>query len=244
MAIPFRRKIRITFLKWHRAVGLFAGLFVIILVVTGIALNHGNELKLDQTPASKTVLSFYGIEITPPETGFLVNQQWLVESQKQLFFDVKPIGPCMPPFVGGAQVDGVVIAVCQDSLYLLTMAGDIVETTREIPEPLIALATADNRVFIKGQFNAYLFDTDAFTWQASKGQQAWIQAQKLPGPLANAIAEQSTVHEISWERFLLDLHSGRILGTWGVWFVDFVAIALAILAISGIWLRLSRPTKK
>ena len=35
---------------------------------------------------------------------------------------------------------------------------------------------------------------------------------------------------------MLDLHSGRILGSWGVYLVDAAAILFMLLAITGVWL--------
>jgi hypothetical protein len=38
---------------------------------------------------------------------------------------------------------------------------------------------------------------------------------------------------LSWERLLLDLHSGRLFGQAGVWIVDAVGVLLITLASSG-----------
>ena len=47
-------------------------------------------------------------------------------------------------------------------------------------------------------------------------------------------------HGLPLERVLLDLHSGRILGKWGVWLIDVVAILLFVLAITGSWMWFQR----
>lgn len=38
------------------------------------------------------------------------------------------------------------------------------------------------------------------------------------------------------ERVILDLHSGRLLGNYGVYFSDIVALLMVFLAGSGLWL--------
>lgn len=38
------------------------------------------------------------------------------------------------------------------------------------------------------------------------------------------------------ERIMLDLHSGRILGQWGVYLMDAAAILFLLLSASGVWL--------
>jgi uncharacterized iron-regulated membrane protein len=40
------------------------------------------------------------------------------------------------------------------------------------------------------------------------------------------------------ERVLLDVHSGRIFGRYGPLAMDLAALALAVLALSGIWIYL------
>lgn len=41
---------------------------------------------------------------------------------------------------------------------------------------------------------------------------------------------------ITVQQVLLDLHSGRFLGTYGEWFVDLMAAMLAALSLIGGWL--------
>jgi len=46
--------------------------------------------------------------------------------------------------------------------------------------------------------------------------------------------------QISLERFLLDAHSGRFFGKYGVYVIDIAALLLLILSITGIWLWATR----
>ena len=39
---------------------------------------------------------------------------------------------------------------------------------------------------------------------------------------------------VSWEQFILDLHSGKLLGLYGVMFSDLLAVLLIFMSISGI----------
>jgi hypothetical protein len=48
---------------------------------------------------------------------------------------------------------------------------------------------------------------------------------------------------ISWQRLLLDLHSGRWFGAYGVWLVDLAAVILLFLALSGCWIWFSKTRK-
>jgi hypothetical protein len=59
--------------------------------------------------------------------------------------------------------------------------------------------------------------------------------QLIPDKLPRAIREQIPAVQqwLSWERLLLDIHSGRVLGRFGVLLVDSVGIVLGTLATSG-----------
>ncbi|MGS0729088.1 PepSY-associated TM helix domain-containing protein, partial [Shewanella sp. 0m-11] len=48
---------------------------------------------------------------------------------------------------------------------------------------------------------------------------------------------------LTWERVLLDMHSGRFFGSLGPWIMDLVALSLLIMAFTGcyIWLQQKPP---
>jgi hypothetical protein len=45
---------------------------------------------------------------------------------------------------------------------------------------------------------------------------------------------------IDWERFLLDLHSGRVAGNLGVWVMEISAWMMILLTLSGLWIQFKR----
>jgi len=63
----------------------------------------------------------------------------------------------------------------------------------------------------------------------------------LPAALARALDRDDPW--LSWERLLLDLHSGRLFGAAGVYVVDAAGLLFALLALSGVgtwWLHRRR----
>ncbi len=58
-----RKPKRFTAFLWHRRIGLVALTLVIVLAITGIALNHSETFKLDETYVNTSwLLNWYGIE--------------------------------------------------------------------------------------------------------------------------------------------------------------------------------------
>ena len=64
----------------------------------------------------------------------------------------------------------------------------------------------------------------------------------LPDQLKQALINQSVPPSLNWQRFLLDLHAGRIAGLAGQLIMDLAALILIVLAVTGtvIWGRTRR----
>ena len=64
----------------------------------------------------------------------------------------------------------------------------------------------------------------------------WSGLSAPPKQLTTSIIDGYQGQEITWERIVLDLHSGRIAGDIGVLIMDLAALFLGYLALSGAWL--------
>jgi len=61
--------------KWHRRIGLLASAFIVFLVITGIVLQHSDDLGLPSKHlANSWLLKHYGIKPNPITTFQLGNQ--------------------------------------------------------------------------------------------------------------------------------------------------------------------------
>jgi len=76
---------------WHRRIGLLASLFIFFLVVTGIALQHSDDLNLPEKFLSNTwLLKYYGIKPNPITTYQLGNQT-VSHAGETIYLSGKPI---------------------------------------------------------------------------------------------------------------------------------------------------------
>jgi len=87
---------------------------------------------------------------------------------------------------------------------------------------------------------AWLERTD--TTQSNKNV-IWSQASSDENPNLKALELAYIGSEITLERFILDLHSGRIFGIVGIIFNDIFALLLISLAMSGFWIWNTRRAK-
>ena len=145
----------------------------------------------------------------------------------------------------------MLIIASAKQLTLLTTDGELIETV-VLPETLsknsnrtvqqhtdiekIALDGARKIHIQLGDQNFYS-DDELISWHSSTATQLrWSQPQPLPAALQSQLERLFRSQILPVERLVLDLHSGRFFGPFGVYLVDAATIALIFLALSGCWI--------
>ncbi len=248
-----RRRHRIklrSFYVWHRYLGLTVALFALILATTGLALNHTDRLRLDDRHVQLApLLDWYGIEAPAQATSFSAGGHTLSLLGERLFFDSRMMPGEYGRLIGVAPWHDLLIVAVDEQILLLAPDGELVErlTAKDgVPAGMQAIGTDDRgRITIRAAHGLYQPDDDLLDWLHPERRDIrvrWAQASDL-GPERKAALDRRYLAEaLPWERVLLDLHSGRILGPAGPWLMDAAAVILILLALSGtfIWLKRSR----
>ncbi|MFV8817781.1 PepSY domain-containing protein [Haliea sp. E17] len=224
--------------RWHRRLGLSVFLLVMVLAVSGIALNHTSGLGLDHWQVSSPLVrALYGVE-TVPAQGYQLGEHWLSRPDDEtLYFDDHPVAACRGALVGAAIASGMIHAACAEELLLLTPQGELIEAlgaSSGLPVPLQGLATAAGQVELRAAGQWYRADFDAMAFTAAAGTAAerlQIALAAVPRALADQLPDG--VRWLTWERVLLDLHSGRLGGWLGLAIVDGLGVILCVLGFSG-----------
>ena len=82
----------------------------------------------------------------------------------------------------------------------------------------------------------YQTDEQFLAWQPNTAPGIrWADSAPLPETLRNVLIKQYRGMGVSWERLLLDLHSGRLFGKIGVLIMNIAAVLMLLLAITGVW---------
>ena len=247
---PTKKRSRLfSLFLWHRYIGLVAALFVVMLSVTGIMLNHTNSLTLDHTAVkSPWILSLYNIDIPEPK-AFQVGNQHFSQVGRQLFLNHVLIGESRSPLLGAVESEELIVAAFGQQIQLYTAQGELVEKLsiqRRLPSPLTSLGTTIlGKLLIQSKTQIWQTDTLFEKFSLVEADPTFKKAWPLQ--LKHAQIEKLkalyTGHDISLERVTLDLHSGRLFGPIGVWIIDIAAILFILLAFSGVWLWSMRKLK-
>jgi hypothetical protein len=229
---------------WHRYAGLIAAVFVLILAFTGIILNHTDRLKLDSSfVESEWLLDWYGIDAPQVQKSFHLDKQWLTHVDDSLFLGVQRIeGHYSMPPVGALSFPHFIAVAVAGKIVLITREGEIIERlggVQGVPSGMQRMGLlADGRIVIQAAHGYYLTDRDFLQWNEKEQVEgiSWSTLTDMPVTLKKEVARLYRSNELPMERVMLDLHSGRLFGSWGPQLMDAAAILLIFLSMSGVWL--------
>lgn len=226
--------------KLHRYIGLLISLVLLMLAVTGIALNHTEELQLDSRFIQNTaLLDWYRIKPPKPKRVFKVQNGYLSQFDNQIYLNQSVVLKSSETLQGAVANDMFIAAALENTVVLLSAEGDVIEQTAMATVEQIGI-NAEQQIFIKQAGKVLLSDDGLLTWQEAKNQPIqWSASSTLPKSLENAIQTAFRGAILPMERILLDIHSGRFFGKAGVFIVDACGVLLIVLIFSGcaIWLK-------
>lgn len=228
--------------RWHKKIGVFVALFASLLVISGIALNHSQQLKLNTSYIqTEWLLDLYQIQSASEPVGYLTSGTRVIQVGERVYFNGGEIAKDVSTLIGMIDIDDMYIVAYDGQLTLLTKAGDIIEHisgAEGVPAGMTAIGYDDQaNVIIKAAHGFYRVNLDSLDWKEFDQLEAtWSEAALIPEQVKAELLKQYRGSGLTIERVLLDIHSGRIVGPWGVYFVDIVAMFILILACTGAWM--------
>lgn len=226
----------------HRKTGVVSAILVVLIVVTGLALNHTETMQLDRTYVrSNWLLDQYDIRLPTDGRNFKAGEHWVSQYGEHLYLDGTALATQAGKLIGAVAVGDAIAVASGKELLLLTAEGELLERLDQangFPDKPLALGvTADGRIALKTNPSVYAADPGALEWSATANAGAqWAQPEDLPEQLRLRLEQAYRGTGLPLERVLLDLHSGRFLGSWGVYAVDAIAVLFLLLALSGVWM--------
>lgn len=224
--------------RWHRRIGMAAAVLVLLLALTGILLSHADKFALyDTTVAHPWVARVYAAEPHAPPRAVETTAGWVVWIDGDLYLDGAPLAGGFERLIGTAAADRVIAVAAPSELLIFNPLGEIIERLgpASLPGRIEAIGdTADSSVAVKTA-DASFTTRDFLAWRPDTSA-----AIRWNGILADApqtiVAPALAAHwgaGVPLHRIIADIHSGRILGSWGPYLMDAAALSLIILAISG-----------
>lgn len=229
---------------WHRRVGAAVAVMVILLCLTGIALNHTESLGLDERHVSASwLLDWYGIQA--PDSGMVMQLQdtQVMLLGDHLYVNGKLLGAPFSALQGIARMDGMLAIAAGGDVLLLDHDLALVErlsVADGVPQGIRAMGQAGNGALVARDDAGTVWQADdqLLGWHLAGEPMtlAWPALERASAAQVAALAHDYRGRILNLERVLLDLHSGRLFGSLGPLLMDAVALMMLALAGSGLWL--------
>ena len=210
-----RRK---TLARWHRRLALLVGLWLVLLALSGILINHAHDWGLDRGALPRPLLSLvYGIETDAPDYCHLA----------------EAIGPACADVFAHLDLPAGQLLLAATGVFLLDSQGQVIETLAASHVGLSSLESGlrqGDQLFLSDGARIVHTDPDLVDFD--------VLDPAAAGALKGAPWQRRdpSTDSVSWERLLLDLHAARFLGPAARWFNDLMAGLILVLAASGAWL--------
>jgi len=233
-------------LSFHLYVGLGISLLLIHLSITGIFLNHTDDLDLDKTYISSTwILNLYGLNVPKPSKIFTIQQDNFSQFDTEVFLNDRPI------FLFDSELIGVIkdhenfIIAAQDELFIVNQNGVLIDKQKILSFTIKSIGKFKEKIVLKDeQLNQWVGESISAKWNPIlKDNIDWSKPGTMTPSNKKGIKQYFVENGISLEQIILDFHSGAIFKKEGKLFFDLVSLLLIFLSVSGIWLWLVKRKK-
>lgn len=236
------------FRKWHRRIGFTVAIFLFNLAVTGILLNHSDDLELHkQYIESDWLVNFYGIKA--PSSGQCIGgnkaKTRICQLGSKIYFGENQLVSQATSLVGLVEFDDLFYLATSSDIYIYTKDFSLVENLNQqmgLPIPISGIKLV-NQPLKENSISELLISTDQDSWSLDQESLSWNKSDfklKSSTPLTALQGEKLALlqnkyldSQITRLKFIQDLHSGRIFSLPGKLLTDLVGVITILLAISG-----------
>ncbi len=225
--------------RWHARIGFAAMLFFLILAVTGLALNHGQDVGLDGRFVHAGWLArWYGIKTEPPRHVFRSEHHVVIAANGRWLLDGRASGQTLPEPLGLIELADIFVVASETALYVFREDGELIEKLGPgmLPGVPVQAIGSGARSMVLRTASGVFTSADALSWRPlTQRGVLWSAPAELSVAQRQAY-EEALTPGVSVQQLLLDLHSGRFAGRYGPVFVDLLALLLAAVSVTGAWL--------
>jgi hypothetical protein len=223
----------------HRRLGMVVAVFLLLLAGTGVLLNHTEDLGLAEYPLSGFPGTWlYDMEADSSIDGWQVGENWFYASNSTLYLNGDKVDYCEGSLVGAVEISSQLLAQCSMTLFVLDSNGQLIEKLSagsEIPQGISAISMSDQGLIMRTEDGLLSFDINSLEttpFTAGSESISFTSPQILPQQLLDLVPVD--LPEFNMERLILDIHSGRILGSWRQIIMDLLAVLMFTLVLGGI----------
>lgn len=225
---------------WHQRLGVGFSAIIVIVVLTGIALNHTGGLRLDERRVTAPwILDWYGMQPDGDPVAFAA-EGWALQWDERIYWNGVLVTSSPEPLKGATAVGAMRVVALTSELLLLSAEGELIERMDAAslpPGEILAIGRLQDEIYLITSEGRFLSEAELSTWDRYHLAGDFSVAISRPPPSAQRelVLRSYRGEGLTLYRVMLDLHSGRLFGPVGVWIVDAAALAMLFLTMTGVW---------
>jgi len=256
-------KLRRSLIASHRFFGQLTAAVVLVLALTGLAMNHEEDREfLKGTVRWEPLLDWYGLAPEGELVYFAAGPHNGASLERGIYLNGRYLVATDTPLVGVIRFQRFLALATPERLLLVdpnvvgTTPSIIHESSDEssnesndgrarildqmdsasLPGLLTRVGrSSDEALVVDTDGGSFKADADLLSWSATDSTGVdWSVASSPPEELRGAILREFRGEGLPRTRVIADLHSGRILGDYGPWLMDGSALILLLLVATGI----------
>jgi hypothetical protein len=230
----------------HRLFGQVAAVVVVVLALTGIAMNHGDDFEFLQGPVRwEPVLDWYGLAPEGELVHFSAGPHSGASLERGIYLDGRYLMATQSSLVGVIRFRSSLAFATRDRLILVDPAPAGADERARILDQMGSASlpglltrvglSRDLELVVETDAGSYKADADLLHWEpADPATVTWSAASPPSEALRTRILREYRGEGLPRTRVIADLHSGRIFGRYGPWLMDGSAVILLLLVATGI----------
>jgi len=205
-------------------------------------LNHTGALGLGKRfVETQWLLDLYHISAPEPPVAFSAGERFVSRLGDRLYLDTKELSERAERLIGGLKLGDTLLIAIPGKLLVVSPTGELIERidgADGVPSGMNRIGlTASGQLVIRAAHGDYLADLGKLDWRkTTTADVGWATPVTLSPELHQKLVRTYRGGGLPLERVILDLHSGRIVGQWGVYVVDGAALLFLALVITGLWM--------
>jgi hypothetical protein len=228
----------------HRALGLTAAIFVVVLSLTGLLLNHPERFDFLASPLhSEAVLRWYGQTPEGELSSFLAGDNSASSLDRGIYVDDHYLTSSDTPLIGFVGLRDIFALATSETIWLV--AGDpdggrprIVDRmdSASLPGRLLQIGSnSSGNLLAQTEEGIFRAAADFLSWEVSEASAVeWNERGDVSPEVRSAILRQFGGEGLLWSRLITDVHTGRIFGRFGAVLMDAAAVVLLVLVATGL----------
>jgi hypothetical protein len=209
-----------------------------VTAVSGVLLNHARSLGLHEVKVDRRL--FFRRDDAgksdAPIRAFRAGDRWVVWLSRHLIVGGRSVASDVDAVVGARVTQSLLAVAARRELVLIGNDGRIIEriSSAALPGAVERLGTdKEGRIVIDTGNGLFRADAAFLTWEPASSTADWSRQSAAPPEIVRGAREAAYGQGGSLERLLVELHTGRIVGPWGIYLFDAAALCLLFLAGSG-----------